>query len=160
MRSHHLILAATLLCAACSDDHDHDGEDGHGDEVSSDADACEHFEGGPFADGPTLGDSHTAYTITLDADGSATASATIAEGGEWLFFTDEAVPFAIADSGGQMLALEESCSAGTCSADCSVAAGRHVVDIATVGTYDITLGPSDVDSVRLVFLPAEGHEHE
>ncbi len=162
-------LALLLTLTACSSDETTPPED----EVSLDADACEHFEEGPFAavtagaaaaDAPAVDDDHTAYTITLVDDGAGmftgTVSLAVAEATEVLFFTDEAISLRVQDSAAADVALEESCNSGTCSADCATARGRHVVDFETVGTYFLTFGPASASEVTLVHLEGGEHEHE
>jgi hypothetical protein len=171
MRSLRLLsLAIALLTSACSDSETTPPDD---TELSPDADACEHLEGGPFADvtaGAAIADSgvvnesHTVYTIALIDDGMGSFSGIVSfemdEAAELLLYTDVAIPLAIEDSRGDAVALEESCSSGVCSPDCDAVGGRHVVDIAFVGTYYLTLGPTQAAELRLVHFESEGHDHD
>lgn len=180
-----MTLAALCLAlaplAACGDDTGGGGgagggagEGGHGgahEEEDLDAEACEHLGDGPFVDhtatddvatAPDVSAEHTAHVITLiDFAGQSGGyvSFQAAEAGEYVFFTDQAVPLSIQSSAGSDVAIEESCDPAACSASCALFAGKHLVDL-EVGTYYLELGPTDLAEVRLLHEAAGAHADE
>jgi hypothetical protein len=171
--------APALLCAlglaltgACSDAGTGDGGAGGSPEEDPAADACEHFRGGPFVDvtagidesqAEDVGTEHSAHRITLSDDTMGGWAGyviyPVAEGGEYVFFTDAEVSMTLHDANGAPIEWEQECASG-CTDACDDVAQARTVDFATVGTYYLGIG-SDLDPrVTLVVIEAGEHEHE
>lgn len=162
MTKHKYALAWTLLVSmtACSSDDASpiDAED-------PDLDACEHLEGGPFADltaaddaaqAPSASESHVAYRLTLLDDGLENYGGIVTlpanAAGRRVLYLDQPVPLSMEDAGGTVLPLESGpeCPGSSCSSSCSLVQNRVVADIDLVGTYVLRFGPGDQPEVTLV----------
>jgi hypothetical protein len=138
------------------------------------ADACEHLEEGPFNDvtagadaagAPNVSATHTKHRITLLDDGSGSYGGFVAieadEAAEILIFLDGPVAIAVQDAQGAGLSLEQepSCPGDGCAEACPAVKNHVAVDVASVGTYYVALGPTAASEVSLVHFEAAGHEH-
>lgn len=149
------------------------GEDEGGgcDGSSPDAEhACLHAQHGPFrtvaalpGNGPADADvsaPHTAFTITLPADGAGLHQGAVSyvpdESGELAFFLAAPVPLTILDPNGQPLAIEVD--APVDPAECTALTHVRVADVVGGETYTLVFGPSANASALLVVEHVECHE--
>lgn len=178
MKSTHPITFAALtaltlaMSTACSDDGAGTGGGGGGGVIPDPAaDACEHMEGGPFADvsaaadatgAPDASAEHTAHRISLPADATAGfvgyVTYVVEEAGELVFFTDQDVSMALEDAGGAAVPWEDECTSA-CTDACGLVQNARTVDIDSVGSYVLRI-ESDAEDVTLVVVHAGEHEHE
>jgi hypothetical protein len=155
---------AALLSPGCHDhDHDHD----HGDGVAEEL--CFHMENGPSSavslpalEAGTQGDvsmEHTRFDITLlpsEAVFTGTVEFQAADEGEYAFALDRAVDFAIFDGSQRRLDAEnETIDTSMCADDIATV---YVYELA-VGTYTLSFGPTDSESVRIVIERVVEHNH-
>ncbi len=134
---------------------------GHSD--APDAEACEHFEEGPFEpvaastnpdDAPAIDQVHVAYEIELSADAPVFVEFVADEANEFFFFASKAVPLEFTVDG-SALAPEQSCDSGGCSEECTLIESRAVLDL-EAGPVTIGIGPGDGGVMLLV---EEGGTH-
>jgi hypothetical protein len=112
-----------------------------------DDEGCEHLQEGPAAavtaassatGAPAVSNDHKRYDVTLTSGAAGYVSFASSAAGDYIFFLDQAVPFAVQDPAGANVAIESSALTG---AKCAEVKGRHVVPLG-VGTYRLVLGPS------------------
>lgn len=154
-----VLLLSTALLAGCGDDEPTE---------SPDTEGCEHLQEGPASSitaaatgaGPAVSNDHKRYDIALaDVTGGkgGSVSFAVSEATEYVFFISADVPFAVTTSSGQAVEIEESTKS---SETCSEIKGKHIVPLATVGTYTLTFGPTTASQVSLVIEEAGEHDHE
>ena len=166
-----LLTSASILAFAPACGGADAGAGGGGSLPDPAADACEHLEGGPFADvtatadamgAPDVSAGHTAHRITLPGDEmhghAGYVSYAVAEAGELVFFTDRDVDLTLEDAGGNGIPWEDECTSG-CTDACSLVENARTVDISSVGTYAVRIESSS-ESVTLVVVHAGDHDHE
>jgi len=166
MRFMTLVLVGLMGLWGC----DGDDSDGHHEEESVAAHACEHLDGGlaevvvgaEFASKtyPDVSAEHTRYDVALDdldADGLSYLSYQATDEGDHILFLTEDVPVTILGPDGDEVVPEESEGSPE---DCPGFAAHHVVEL-DIGTYTLVLGPAEVDAVSLViYVGSDEHEHE
>jgi len=128
-----------------------------------DDEGCEHLQNGPAmavtatsaaAGAPSVSDDHKRYDVTLPSGAAGYASFAPSKAGDYIFFLDQAVPFAVQNAAGAAVAIESSSLTG---AKCTEVKGRHVLELA-VGTYRLVFGPSSsVSKVGLVIEEDAAH---
>jgi len=128
-----------------------------GPQAHEDDELCEHLQEGPAesvtatatGEGPLVAADHTRYDVTLVAvaggNGGSVGFAAD-EAGDFVIALDGAVPLVLTDSSGATVAAETT---ATSSEACTEIRGRYVVEL-SVGTYQLTFGPSSVSQVGLV----------
>jgi hypothetical protein len=149
-----IVLSLCLASAACGSDEE---------EESIDAEGCEHLAEGPPAavtasaaaddTAPDVDNDHMRYDITVASEGFVAFAP--GEMTDYVFFLGQNVPFAVQDSTGAAVAIEDS---ATSSPECAEIKGRHVVEL-DVATYHLKLGPTAETLVQLV-IEESGHTHE
>lgn len=165
-----LALALGFSLSACSDEHDHeDNNHAHNtNNESPEAEACEHMEEGPFQDVTAAEDStgtlsniavpHTRVDVALAGEGAdrgGVVSFEASEAGEYTFYLSTDVDFVLADSNAMTLSPEAS--GGAVSLCATAILATHTFDL-QVGTYTITMGPADLETLSVIFEAGE-HEH-
>jgi hypothetical protein len=128
-----------------------------------DDEGCEHLQNGPAtpvtatsaaAGAPSVSDNHMRYDVTLPSGAAGYASFAPSAAGDYIFFLDQAVPFAVQDAAGANVAIESSSLTG---AKCAEVKARHVLELG-VGTYRLVFGPSSsVSKVGVVIEKDEAH---
>jgi hypothetical protein len=132
-------------------------------------DGCEHMIEGPsaelsaigdiYAEAPDMLEHHVRYDVTLAGDAapySGYVDLVMDEPGEFVIFVSQLVPLNVFDSNGEDLPPEaidvdvEACA--------EVSAG-YTFDFG-VGTYRLSLGPSEDPLVQVVVVYAGGELHE
>jgi len=164
------LLAVALSMGCSGDDTGSGGGGGEGVEPDPAADACEHLEGGPFADveaipdaddAPDVSGEHTAYHVTLPGDEASGYGGYVTyvlhEGSEVVFFTDQDATLALQDANGEGIAWEDACTSD-CTDACTTVRTSWTVDIPTVGTYALHV-ESSAEEVTVVILHAGDHDH-
>lgn len=154
-----LSLSLCLAATACSSDDD---------EVTPEADACEHMADGPSEavtaaaastdDGPDVGEHHTRFDITLVASGTdyvGFVDVVAEEAGEMLIFSDGDTAMKLWNGTTEIAA--EATNANV--TECSEVTMSRTFDV-EVTTYTLELGPTDQTSISLVFGEAGGHDHD
>lgn len=142
-------------------------EDPHAEAL---ADACSHFQTGPFvaaaatADAtgaPVLTPEHQIANVTLvgvTGGQGGVLALTVAEAGDHLLALSKDVSFVVKDASGAVVAPEEELTEEACDA----VAGAFVIELA-VGSYTIELGPTTEATLDLYivgFASEHHHEHE
>lgn len=141
-----------------------------GEEVSTPADdGCEHMIQGPSAaltaiadaagDAPDMVEHHVRYDVTLPGDAglySGYVDLIMDEPGEFVIFLGQGVPMAVSDSNGEDVLPEVI---DTDVTECAEVSAGYTFDLG-VGTYRLSLGPSDDALVQVVVVDAGGDAHE
>lgn len=128
-----------------------------------DAEGCEHLREGPSvpvtasataSNAPAIDDDHQRYDVALtDVPGGKGGRVRFAPAaaGDYVLYLGAEVPLKVLDSAEQGLPFESS---ATTSEGCSEIRGRHVVSL-SVGTYQLSFGPTSASSVSVVVEPEE-----
>jgi hypothetical protein len=136
---------------------------GHSD--LPDAEACEHFEEGPFEpvaatpepeSAPTVDQVHVAYQVELSADAPVYVAFSADEANEYYFFADQAVAIEFLVDGAPVIPAS-SCSTGGCSDACGLIEARAVLSL-DAGVVTVGLGPGEGTAMLLV-EEGSGHDH-
>lgn len=171
----HLSIALALVLGmsltACGDEHDDHEDNNHANHTNVETpeeEACEHMEEGPFQDVTAAEDStgtleniavpHTRMDVALAGEGAdrgGVVSFEASEAGEYTFYLSQDVGFELADSNAMVLTPEAS--AGPVSLCATAILATHTFDL-QVGTYTITMGPADLETLAVIFEAGE-HEH-
>lgn len=165
-------LVPLALSAGCSDEDAGSGGGGGGGVIPDPAlDACEHLEGGPFADvtatedasgAPDASAEHTAHRLTLPGDEMTGyvgyVSYVVDEAAELVFFTDTDVEMVIEDAAGNAVPWEDECTSA-CTDACTEVENARTVDIPSVGTYALRIESTN-ESVTMIVVHAGDHDHE
>ncbi len=136
---------------------------------SPDAEACEHLKEGPSSSvtaaqtgtadaAPAVAANHTRHDITLvDVQGAKGGAVKFssAEATQYRVSLNKDVPFAVKDSAGAAVAIEETL---TDSAECTELKARHTFELG-VGTYTFEFGPTAETEVGMVIEEAAHDEH-
>lgn len=165
-----VIVASLLLVGVgCEEDHDHEHDNNHVHENNGEHDpeeeGCEHMGDGPFASITAQADAagtlenaaveHTRVDIALvDYEGSkgGLVQFEAAEAGDFIFFLSDDVSLSVTDGAG--VAKEAEVSTGESTLCPGVIAASHTFDL-EVGTYTITVGPTELETVGLVYEVGE-----
>lgn len=156
-------LVALLSVAACT-------PASPSEEMSPEEEACEHGEAGPFidvtatttgSDAPDVSEEHTAHRVTLPspAEGATEREGHVrfasSEEGEILVFMGDEVSLTVYDSAGSEVSAEFT---GEPVDTCEVLA-VHAAYPVMVGSYDLVIGPTSLETVLLVIEHGSSHEH-
>lgn len=148
-----LLAVLTGFVASCETAED-TGEHQHEDPAEE---ACEHAQLGPFVDvvgtadaasGPNVGIEHTAFRVTLPADGSdfvGYVSFAAATAGELAVYLSRNVPYEVVDGSGTVV----SASTFESTSPCSELAGAMTLDV-PIGTVFIRFGPTATADLLVV----------
>lgn len=153
------LIAVIALWAACN------GEE----EPTAADDGCEHMINGPGAaltaiaeltgDAPDLVEDHVRYEIILAGDAApygGHVDLIMDEQGEFVIFLSPDVPLTVFDSSGEDVPPE---AIDTDVKECAEVSAGYTFDFG-VGTYRLSLGPSDEAQVQVVVVDVAGDAHE
>jgi hypothetical protein len=147
-------VAVLTACAASCETAEDTDEHHHEDPAEE---ACEHAQSGPFVDvagtadaasGPNIGIEHTAFRVTLPADGSdfvGYVSFAAVTAGELAVYLSRDVPYEVVDGSDNVVSSRSFAS----TSPCSELAGAMTLDV-PIGTVFIRFGPTTTADLLVV----------
>lgn len=162
-----IIILLILGLVACSDENETpNGENNPNPDMETEV--CMHMEGGPYKAVTAAEDStdtlaniaipHTRVDVELAGEGpnrGGSVSFEATSEAEYVFFLSHDVGFVLADS--NAMALTPEASTGPSKKCPTAILASHTFDL-QVGTYTITMGPADLETLGILFEAGE-HEH-